>query len=49
MEAFGLQQVINVTAIKEFAEEIEETLEDPNALLMDITGVNLTAVVEAAI
>ena len=43
---FGLDQVIDVDDIKSFAETIEETLENPDALIADILGFNLTERVE---
>ena len=46
LKAFGLENVIDIEAIKAFAENIEETLENPEQLLSDITGVNITALIE---
>jgi translation elongation factor EF-4 len=43
---FGLTNIIDLPAIKAFAEEIENTLENPNLLIQDLTGINITAIVE---
>ena len=43
--ALGLENVINVQAIKEFAESVEETLENPEALIEDITGIQISNII----
>ena len=40
--ALGLGEIIDVDAIQEFSEQIEETLENPQTLIADVTGVNIT-------
>ena len=49
LAAFGLTEVLDVQVAKEFVQSIEDTLMDPEALIEDVTGVNITAVVETAI
>ena len=46
LTALGLNTIISVPAIKATFEQIEETLEDPNALIADITGYNLEEIVD---
>jgi hypothetical protein len=46
LNAFGLDKVIDIQAIKAFAEQIENQLEHPEALLQEVTGVNVTAIVD---
>jgi hypothetical protein len=46
IDAFGLSGTIKVEDIKAFAEKIENQLEHPDALLQDLIGVNITAIVD---
>ena len=49
ISALGLDGIIDVDAIQAFSEQIEETIENPQTLLADVTGVNITAIVESAL
>ena len=39
--ALGLDQFIQVSEIKAFAEDIEATIENPNTLIEDIIGIDV--------
>ena len=47
--SLGLDGTINLAEIKAAAEEFEATISNPELLLQDLTGFNITAAVEAAI
>ena len=49
MISLGLDGTINLAEIKAAAEEFEATISNPELLLQDLTGFNITAAVEAAI
>ena len=49
LEVLGLDEIIPLDTLKTFLEDVEEVLENPEALIQDITGINITAVVEQAL
>lgn len=49
LEVLGLEEIIPLDTLKTFLEDVEEVLENPEALIQDITGINITAVVEQAL
>ena len=47
--ALGLDQVLDVEVAKEYVQSVEDTLTDPEQLLVDYLGFNLTETVETAL
>ena len=41
IRALGLEPLINVPALKELSESVEDTIENPNELIKEVTGVDV--------